>query len=527
MSSDNMDNIDSKIDYKSLYYTLYDNTLSMHYTLDKYFCIVAVNRFGAENLGYKPEEMISQKFTNFIHPEYHKNITEQLGFCWDSPGQILQWEFKMSRRDGQIVWIKDSARTIESSNPNNILISCEDITVKKEAEQSVDEIITSYKIESLSRLAGGIGHDFNNLLTGILGNLSLIKTHLNNDHISYEKIVEIENTSIMAKELAEKLFVFSTGGEPYKSPQSVYNLLNQSLQTENTDGNVTFDIKRHDHSDTINADSEQIKQVFHNIILNAKQAILGSGEISINLENIIINGKSSLPLSEGSYIVVSFTDRGSGIAADELTKVFDPYYSTKPDCVGLGLSIASAIIKNHDGHIEIDSEEGIQTTVKVYLPSVDDNSSDGEQQKLQRPQAKSEEVLDGKLLTDKRVLVMDDEDFIRKVAGNILEHLGCEVDFAVDGQEAAEKYRAGFNTDNSFDFVLLDLTVPEGLGAEDSIKLLREVDPEVKAIVSSGYINDPVMANYKDYGFLGMIKKPYEIEDFIKSFYDLLDLDNN
>ncbi|MCH7928037.1 MAG: PAS domain S-box protein [Candidatus Dadabacteria bacterium] len=210
-----------KIDYKRLYDALYENNLSMHFTVDKEFCLIAVNGLGAENLGYKPQEMILQKFINFIHPQYHKNVIEQLNYCIDNPGQLFQWEFKMTRRDGEAIWVKDSARTIESRNPKNILISCEDITIRKQAERSLDEIIKSYKLESLSRLAGGIAHDFNNLLTGILGNLSLIKANLNENDISYEKIIEIENTSIMAKDLAEQLFVFSTGGETYKTTLSV------------------------------------------------------------------------------------------------------------------------------------------------------------------------------------------------------------------------------------------------------------------------------------------------------------------
>ncbi len=503
-----------KIDYKRLYDALYENNLSMHFTVDKEFCLIAVNGLGAENLGYKPQEMILQKFINFIHPQYHKNVIEQLNYCIDNPGQLFQWEFKMTRRDGEAIWVKDRARTIESRNPKNILISCEDITVRKQAERSLDEIIKSYKIESLSRLAGGIAHDFNNLLTGILGNLSLIKANLNENDISYEKIIEIENTSIMAKDLAEQLFVFSTGGETYKTTLSVRELLKESLDFVLKDSDVTFEMTAENSFDKVRADSEQIKQVVGNIILNAYQAMAGSGKISIDLKDVAVKDKSSLPLDKGDYIEISIKDEGVGISKEDLFKVFDPYYSTKSSAAGLGLSTAETIIKNHNGHIRIESLPEVETTVHIYLPVFHDIEAETE------PQADKQVEYDTRLLSGKRVLVMDDEQFIRKVAGNILEHLGCIVDFAKEGNEAIEKYKTSLNTDSPFDFVILYLTVGDGLGGEETLKQLIKIDPEVKAFVSSGYFHDPVMVNYKDYGFVGVINKPYEIEDFIKSFCD-------
>lgn len=281
---------------------------------------------------------------------------------------------------------------------------------------------------------------------------------------------------------------------------------------------MTYDIKREDEINTVSADPEQIKQVFSNIILNSKQAVLGTGQLEIHLKNTVINDKTIMPLTEGDYIEISIKDKGYGIASQDLPKVFDPYFTTRPDSAGLGLSIARTIISTHDGHIQIDSEEGIQTTVNIYLPVIK------EKEKPAEPQTTPEIESDGKLLSGKRVLVMDDEEFIRKVAGNILEHLGCQVEFAREGGEAIEKYRSHVESDSRIDFVILDLTVPEGLGAEDTIKRLKEIDPDVKAIISSGYSHDPVMSNYKDYGFIAMIRKPYEIEDFIKSFCELVEI---
>jgi len=266
--------------------------------------------------------------------------------------------------------------------------------------------------------------------------------------------------------------------------------------------------------DKVKADSEQIKQVLGNIILNAYQAMAGSGKISIDLKDVAVKDKSSLPLDKGDYIEISIKDEGVGIYKEDLLKVFDPYYSTKSSAAGLGLSTAETIIKNHNGHIRIESLPELETTVHIYLPVFHDIEAETE------PQADKQVEYDTRLLSGKRVLVMDDEQFIRKVAGNILEHLGCIVDFAKEGNEAIEKYKTSLNTDSPFDFVILDLTVVDGLGGEETLKQLIKIDPEVKAFVPSGYFHDPVMVNYKDYGFVGVINKPYEIENFIKSFCD-------
>ncbi|NIT13314.1 MAG: PAS domain S-box protein [Candidatus Dadabacteria bacterium] len=508
---------DQQIDYKSLYDALYENNISMHFTVDREFNVLAVNNHGAENLGYRVEDMIKQKFTNFIYPDDQHSIVEQLNFCLENPGQIFQWEFRIVRKDGEVIWVKDNARTIGENEPDKILISCEDITVKKQSEQSVDEMIASYKIESLGRLAGGIAHDFNNLLTGILGNLSLIKTKLQTSDPSYDKFIEIESSSIKAKELAEKLFVFSTGGRPYKSAISIYDALRESMDQIQKDCTVTFDVERADTADSVNADFQHIKQVFYNILLNAAQAMSGSGKIDVKLENIIVSSKDKLPLQDGEYIKIGIHDTGVGITPDDLPKVFDPYYSTKNNAAGLGLSIAQAIINNHSGHLDIESVPEVETTVHIYLPVFKD-------QLFQSPQPPpGKPAVEAKPMSGKRVLVMDDEEFIRKVAGNILEHLECKVDFAVEGAEAIEKYKASYNTDDAFDFLILDLTVPEGMGGEQALAELFKIDPNVKAFLSSGYTNDPVMVNYKDYGFVGIIKKPYEIEDFINTFCSALD----
>lgn len=239
-------------------------------------------------------------------------------------------------------------------------------------------------------------------------------------------------------------------------------------------------------------------------------------ELEVNIRNVAAKENPALSGEYGRYIEISSTDHGVGISDEYLAKVFDPYFTKKSKGDGLGLCIAQAIVKNHGGETAIESVPGVETTVHVYIP-VDKHAE------IDQPQQSAEtSAPDGKLLSGKRVLVMDDEEFIRKVAGNILEHLGCEVDFAEEGTEAIKKYEDSLKSENRFDFVILDLTVHEGMSGQDALEKLKAIDPDVKAFLSSGYTHDAAMLNFGQSGFVGVINKPYEIEDFIKSFCDVM-----
>jgi CheY-like chemotaxis protein len=251
----------------------------------------------------------------------------------------------------------------------------------------------------------------------------------------------------------------------------------------------------------VDVDEGQIAQVINNLIINAKQAMPSGGVIDVSVENINLRPGHSLNLRDGRYVKIVFRDQGIGIPKQHLDRIFDPYFTTKQKGSGLGLAAAYSIIKSHGGCITVDSELGVGTTFAIYLPASEKELSE----ELKR---------EGKALFVKaRILVMDDDEVVREIVGEMLHHIGCEADFATDGAEAIELYKRARESDVPFDAVILDLTVPGGMGGKEAMKILLQIDPDVRAIVSSGYSNDPVMTQFSEYGLRGVVAKPYKIDE--------------
>ncbi|MBU4448427.1 MAG: response regulator, partial [Proteobacteria bacterium] len=252
------------------------------------------------------------------------------------------------------------------------------------------------------------------------------------------------------------------------------------------------------------ADPGQISQVLHNLVINAIQAMPSGGMVRILGENLVVETGSELGLDAGRYVKISIQDEGIGMSADHLSKIFDPYFTTKQMGSGLGLATSYSIIKNHRGHMSVESKLEKGTTFQVYLPASDQKVT----QQLQE---------DGELISGKgRILVMDDEPMVRKVLGKMLLAMGYEVESAQDGAQALELYTRAQDTGDPFVTVILDLTVPGGMGGKEAMARLLKIDSQVKAIVSSGYSDDPVMANFQSYGFTDVIAKPYRISELDK-----------
>jgi len=359
-------------------------------------------------------------------------------------------------------------------------------------------------------LAGGIAHDFNNLLQGIFGYISMAKMSIDQKEKSLAMLNQAEEALHMSVNLTNQLLTFSKGGKPVKKllrPEStIENAVKFALSGSHTDYEI------HIPTDlwSVEADEGQLAQVIQNLVLNANQAMAGSGTVRVSLANVNIakNTLVSLP-DEGPFIRIDIQDSGSGILEQNLAKIFDPYFTTKQKGSGLGLATSYSIIKNHGGLIEVKSEANRGTTFTIYLPAA----------KSVNLKAETKPAVTGMAKTGK-ILLMDDEEIVRNVAKEMITALGHEVECAEEGEKAIALFGSAREAGVPFDLVILDLTVKGGMSGEEAVTRIRDIDPNVKAVVSSGYSDSPVVANYQEYGFLGCLGKPYKID----SMKDCLDL---
>jgi PAS domain S-box-containing protein len=370
------------------------------------------------------------------------------------------------------------------------------ITDRKKLEE---ERLKSQKLESIGVLAGGIAHDFNNLLTSVIGNIYLAKTLAEPGGKQARRLEEAEKASKRAGDLTQQLLTFSRGGEPVMRSASIEQLLRDSVSFVLRGSNVRCEFSIPVDIWPVQVDCGQIKQVINNLIMNADQAMPDGGIITVLVENTVLGEAGPIPLSPGRYVQVSIQDRGAGIPESDLCRIFDPYYTTKAKGSGLGLSTVFSILRKHGGAITVDSRYGDGATFHFYLPASEDEPSEPHRETVTYSSKKG------------KILVMDDEAIIREVAGEILIHLGYRAEFCGDGVEAIEKYVAAGEAGEKYDVVLMDLTIPGGMGGKETMKRLLEIDPDAKGIVSSGYSNDSILANYDQYGFRGVIQKPYDM----------------
>lgn len=364
-----------------------------------------------------------------------------------------------------------------------------------------EELIKSNRIESLGIFAGGIAHDFNNLLTTILGNISLARQKYSGDSGITNLMDTIEGASATIKHLSQQLLTFAKGGEPIKKIVSMKRLVKESVAMAMSGSDIAYTVTMDDQVFNCEADDGQIRQVLNNIIINAQQAILADGVITVRLKNRIISINEAHTLDPGNYVEISVTDNGGGIPEEIIQNIYDPYFTTKEKGHGLGLAVTYSIINRHNGAIECISRKGLGTTFIILLPA-----SDG------IPENDSAELLNFSA-EGKSALVMDDDAAIRSVLKMMLEKIGYTVDTAEKGEDALVKYRETLDAGEPYTLVIMDLTIPGGMGGKDTMKKLQELDPNAAVIVSSGYSNDPVMANFREYGFSAVLTKPYVFED--------------
>ncbi len=477
--------------------------------------VALINPTAEELTGYSAEQAEAQaleEIYNVIDPDSEARLKLPLDdLTGENPKQqpTLDQECTLITKDGAKRVIEHNASLIRDFDGNAIgmVVVFRDITDKQRLAEEIDR---ASRLESVGMLAGGIAHDFNNILLAIINNVSIARAKLADDHLANERLVEAEKASLKARDLTRQLLTFSKGGAPVLNTYLLPGIIRESTEFVLHGSNLEAEFEMADDLDPVEIDVGQISQVINNLVINAMQAMPDGGKIFVAACNEILKESNPYRLAAGDYVHISLRDTGPGIPRHIQAKLFDPFFTTKPQGSGLGLATSYSILRNHDGAITVESEEGEGATFHILLPASNKsfNSKETQEPQLQRGHG--------------RIVLMDDEGDIRDTLPLLLERFGYRVDAYPDGQSLLEAYQKASKEGQPYRAAIMDLTIPGGMGGREAVIKLKQSDPAAKAIVSSGYSNDSTLAEYKKFGFDGMVSKPFRVEDLVKELQRVL-----
>jgi PAS domain S-box-containing protein len=468
-----------------------------------------------ELFGYTKDEInsLTKGWLGVVHPEDIKTVAEQshdLSLEKDNSALV----YRIRAKNGDIRWVQEWKNYIYSDDKE--LLGVEgiifDITTQHNMEESLHR---SHKLESVGILAGGIAHDFNNIVAAILGNLNLALLDSGLKEKTRKFLSEAEKACLRAKDMTQQLLTFSKGGDPVKEVSSLDGVIRDSANFIIHGHKVACSYVIPEDLWLVDIDKGQISQVIQNIVLNASHAMPEGGIIEVTCANLASVARESIPFAkDGKFVKISIHDSGIGMPAKVMEKIFDPYFSTKREGSGLGLAITQSIISKHNGHITVESSPGVGSTFTVFLPASEKSDALPTDKYFVERLASSSRA---------KILIMDDEEPVRTVASEMLIHFGHEVACAVNGEEAVKLFRESMHRGNKFDLIIMDLTIPGAMGGKEAVQEVLALDPSAKVVVSSGYSNDPILANYTDYGFCSAIAKPYQLQELSRAISRLID----
>jgi signal transduction histidine kinase/ActR/RegA family two-component response regulator len=437
-------------------------------------------------------------FMERMAPEYRERIQERIRVQHETGRAAPIMEQEYLRLDGSRLPVETTAVPIRYQDQDAHMVFVRDITEHQQAQAA---IANTQKLESLGILAGGIAHDFNNILTAILGNLSLLQSEIKASGNALELFQEAQTACATAKGLSHQLLTFAKGGHPIVKVMDLRPLLKQTASFSTRGSNARCVLELGDSLLAVNIDKEQIAQVIQNLMINAVQAMPEGGTITLRARLVALGANERSPLAAGRYVQVTVQDQGTGIPPLHITKIFDPYFSTKSAGRGLGLAMCYSVMAKHGGHICAESRPGAGATFILHFPAADAAA------------VAPEPGLPALTPGHGRILIMDDEPSVSKALARMLAHLGYQAESVEDGQAALDAYRRAMATGKPYAAVIMDLTIPGGMGGKDTMRKLSALDPQARAIVSSGYSNDPIMSEYASHGFSGVLTKPYSMEE--------------